>query len=136
MVILSFLNRISRDYYRIDHNMSAKYWNLESGYAPGIQLRDPLTYPFRDLTAGTSMGIQFNLRIDLGNMIGCADEQEDTYKILLHMPAEVPLSTLKGNYIIIRNTSEVELSIIPNVMISSEGIRNYEPTRLTSFYYL
>ncbi|KAG4070425.1 hypothetical protein HA402_005657 [Bradysia odoriphaga] len=80
---------LSPDYTRIDHNMSANFWNLEEGYDTSIEI-DPQTYPYRVFGSGARVGLFVLLKLYEQNLEYICRGPVQGFKILLHTPGEVP----------------------------------------------
>ena len=80
---------LSPDYTRIDHNMSAKHWNLETGYDTSIEI-SPETYPYRVFSSGARVGLSVLLRLFQQHLEYICRGPVQGFKVLLHTPGEVP----------------------------------------------
>lgn len=110
----------------MDHNRTAPHWNLEDGYDPKIPA-DPLTYPFRVLGAGARVGLFALLRLYEQHLEYLCRGPVQGFKILLHTPGEIP--QVSKHYFRVPMLSEVLVSVKPNMITTSEGLRHYEPDR-------
>ncbi|XP_037032179.1 pickpocket protein 28-like [Bradysia coprophila] len=128
-----FTKDLSHDYTRINHNMSASFWNLEDGYDSSIEAYSR-TYPFRVFGSGTQEGIYVHLNQFEKNLeIRCRGAVQG-FKIALHTPGEVP--QVSKHYFRVPLLQEVLVSVKPNMITTSEGLRDYEPNRRQCFFSL
>lgn len=67
------------------------------------------------------------LVLDLRNLAGCTNFEKD-FKIILHTPAEIP--QLSQNFFTVSTNQNVLISMRPDMIVTSEGLRNNEPNRL------
>lgn len=117
---------LSPDYSQIDHNMSAKFWNLENGYNSSIDI-DPQTYPYRVFGSGARVGLFVLLKLYEQHLEYICRGPVQGFKILLHTPGEVP--QVSKHYFRVPLLQEVLVSVKPNMITTSEGLRHYEPNR-------
>ncbi|XP_037031858.1 pickpocket protein 28-like isoform X2 [Bradysia coprophila] len=122
---------LSPDYTRIDHNMSAKFWNLEDGYDTSIEI-DPQTYPYRVFGSGARVGLFVLLKLYEQNLEYICRGPVQGFKILLHTPGEVP--QVSKHYFRVPLLQEVLVSVKPNMITTSEGLRHYEPNRRQCYF--
>lgn len=117
---------LSPDYSQIDHNLSAKFWNLENGYNSTIDI-DPQTYPYRVFGSGARVGLFVLLKLYEQHLEYICRGPVQGFKILLHTPGEVP--QVSKHYFRVPLLQEVLVSVKPNMITTSEGLRHYEPNR-------
>ncbi|KAG4070461.1 hypothetical protein HA402_005693 [Bradysia odoriphaga] len=119
------------DYMRINHNMSAGFWNLEDGYDSSIEAYSS-TYPYRVFGSGTQEGIYVRLNQFIKNLeIRCRGAVQG-FKISLHTPGEVP--QVSKHFFRVPLLQEALVAVKPIMITTSEGLRDYEPNRRQCFF--
>lgn len=128
---LPFNSRMSPEMMSVTHNPNATNWNLEDGYddknANGVE-----THPFRVFGAGAKAGLSASLKLPGENLEYFCSGPVQGFKILLHNPGEVP--QLSKQYFRVPLQQEVLISVKPNVISTSEGLRYYAPNRRQCFF--
>lgn len=124
-------SRISDDFLTDDHNLTAEHWSLETGYDQTIPV-DPQTYPFRVFGSGARVGMFVLLRLYEQHLEYLCRGPVQGFKILLHTPGEVP--QVSKHYFRVPLLQEVLVSVKPNMITTSEGLRHYEPNRRQCYF--
>ncbi len=106
--------------------MSAEHWSLENGYDNSIEI-DPQTYPYRVFGSGARVGLFVLLKLYEQHLEYICRGPVQGFKILLHTPGEVP--QVSKHYFRVPLLQEVLVSVKPNMITTSEGLRHYEPNR-------
>lgn len=114
----------------VTDNKNATNWNLEDGY--DVANVDPETYPFRVFGAGARAGLFALLRLYEQDLEYLCRGPVQGFKILLHTPGEVP--QVSKHYFRVPLLQEVLVSVKPNMITTSEGLRHYEPNRRQCFF--
>lgn len=124
-------SRMAPQMKTVHGNPNATNWTPEDGYSDYDE-NGLLTYPYRVLSAGA--------RIGLFALLGLHDEDLDYvcrgpiqgFKILLHTPGEVP--QVSKHYFRVPLNQEVLVSIQPQMITTSEGLRDYDPNIRGCFF--
>lgn len=117
---------IQKDYDYINHQNNSRKstdWTLEGGYT-GRRM-DP--YPERVLGAGARAGLFILLRLYEYDMDYICRGPVQGFKILLHTPGEIP--PVSKQYFRVPLNQEVVVSVRPNMITTSDGLKHYEPSR-------
>lgn len=117
--------RISKDFLQHNRNVSST-WQLTFSYDQS-DIDEPQTYPYRVLAAGSRGGLFVLLRLYEENLDYICRGPVQGFKILLHQPGESP--QLSRQYFRVPLLQEVLVSVKPNMMQTSEGLRDYHPNR-------
>lgn len=128
--VICFFFRMSGDMMTVTDNKNATNWNLEDGY--DVANVDPETYPFRVFGAGARAGLFALLRLYEQDLEYLCRGPVQGFKILLHTPGEVP--QVSKHYFRVPLLQEVLVSVKPNMITTSEGLRHYEPNRRQCFF--
>lgn len=107
----------------MDGNPSAIHWDIENGYPLNNSGND--VYPYRVFNSGSENGLIVFLEILLDNTYVDCGFDAPGFLIVLHMPDEVP--RVRNNYFFLPASQTVSISVKPNMMTTSEGLRSYKP---------
>lgn len=118
--------RISEDFAPVEHTLSSKHWNPQNGYDTTVPV-DPDMFPYRVFGAGARVGLFILLRLYEPDLDFLCRGPVQGFKILLHTPGEVP--QVSKHYFRVPLLHEVLVSVKPNMITTSEGLRHYEPNR-------
>ena len=108
---------------------SVSDWSLESGYHTEAKSR---SYPVRVFSAQKSSALKFKLRTFDEDVEYVCRTLVPGFKIFLHTPGDV----LKDNDLSIRVpfSEEVQISIKPRLITTSDGLRKYDPEKRQCFF--
>jgi amiloride-sensitive sodium channel len=106
-------------------------WTLENGYTNTVPV-DPETYPYRIFGSGARSGLFVLLRLYEQNLEYLCRGPVPGFKILLHTPGEIP--QVSKHYFRVPLLQEVLVSVKPNMITTSEGLRHYEPNRRQCYF--
>lgn len=123
--------RISNDHPKIQHDLTADYWNVEAGYNNINQSvsYDSVVYPFRATDAGAKSGLSIKLFTYIADFDDNFCRNYVTgFKVLLHSPVEVPQIS-KYYFRVPTTQNEVTVAIKPNIVKASERLRKYRSER-------
>ncbi|XP_031638214.1 pickpocket protein 28-like [Contarinia nasturtii] len=132
-VCYTFNSLNSRDIYTdemademkiVTGNPSTTHWSLEDGYID-IEGNYSNTYPYRVFGAGARVGLYTLLRLYKQNLEYLCRGPVQGFKILLHTPGEVP--QVSKHYFRVPLVQEVLVSVKPQMITTSEGLRDYTP---------
>ncbi|KAG4070463.1 hypothetical protein HA402_005695 [Bradysia odoriphaga] len=121
---------ISSDFLQRNRNVASS-WDLTSGYNQTVA-HEPQMYPYRVLAAGSRGGLFVLLRLYEENLDYICKGPVQGFKILLHPPGESP--QLSRQYFRVPLLQEVLVSVKPNMMETSDGLRRYNPNRRQCFF--
>ena len=123
--LLIMVFRISGVYRTENENVTKEYnWNSENGY-DASNGKD--TYPQRVFGSGARVGLFVVLMLFNQDLEYICRGPVQGFKILLHTPGEVP--QVSKHYLRIPLEQEVLISVKPNMITTSEGLRHYEPNK-------
>lgn len=117
------------------NNISNEYWSLEDGYSK--EHNDNTTvkfflYPFRVFNDGSKTGLKLTLGIRQEDMDYACRGPVQGFKVILHAPNELP--QVAGQYFRIPIGQNVRVSIKPNMLTTTESLRNYHPKRSFNYF--
>lgn len=112
----------------MSHKKSSTNWTLQDGY----KLDSSDTYPRRVNGPGESSGLFLMLKLDTRNIDYLCRGQVQGFKVILHTPNELPITT--SNYFRVPLGQEVLVSVMPNVMTTSSGLKKYAPDRRVCYF--
>ncbi|KAK3911814.1 Pickpocket protein 28 [Frankliniella fusca] len=104
-------------------------WNLEDGYPNNASLN---TFPRRALGQGAKSGLFILLRAYTQDCDYLCRGPVQGFKVLLHNPAEIP--RIGQQYFRAPLNQEVVVVVKPSMMTTSEGLREYEPSRRQCYF--
>jgi len=108
-------------------NVTSDHWSLEKGYTA-----DASTYPVRVFGAGVRAGLFIVLRMYEQDLDYICRGPVQGFKILLHVPGEVP--QVSKQYFRAPLNQEVIVSVKPNMITTSDGLKYYSPNRRQCFF--
>lgn len=112
-------------------NENATFWNLQSGYSDnGGSVTE--TYPYRVFGAGARVGLFALLRLYEQDLEYICRGPVQGFKILLHTPGEIP--QVSRHYFRVPLFQEVLVSVKPQMITTSKGLRHYEPNRRQCYF--
>lgn len=103
-------------------------WSLEEGYGS----KEIDTYPRRVLGSGARAGFNIVLVLNHTNLDFVCRGPVQGFKFLLHTPGEIP--RVSKHYFRVPLKQEVLVSIKPNMMTTSPGLRDYSPHRRQCYF--
>lgn len=112
-------------------NPNSTHWNLERGYDDS-EGNYSETYPYRVFAAGARSGLFSLLRLFEQDLEYVCRGPVQGFKILLHTPGEVP--QVSKHYFRVPLLQEVLVSVKPQMITTSEGLRHYHPNRRQCFF--
>ncbi|XP_044272487.1 pickpocket protein 28-like [Tribolium madens] len=111
------------------HDKRSEGWSLENGY-PKTTGKD--TFPRRAMSAGSKAGLFLLLRAYEQDLDYVCRGPVQGFKVLLHHPAEVP--RVGTQYFRAPLNQEIVVAVKPDMMTTSQGLRNYDPHRRQCFF--
>ncbi|EFA08873.2 Pickpocket protein 28-like Protein [Tribolium castaneum] len=111
------------------HEKRSEGWTLENGY-PKTTGKD--TFPRRAMSAGSKAGLFLLLRAYEQDLDYVCRGPVQGFKVLLHHPAEVP--RVGTQYFRAPLNQEIVVAVKPDMMTTSQGLRNYDPHRRQCFF--
>lgn len=115
----------------VTDNKNASHWNLEDGYN-NTDGNFSETYPFRVFGAGARAGLFALLRLFEQDLEYLCRGPVQGFKILLHTPGEVP--QVSKHYFRVPLLQEVLVSVKPQMITTSDGLRHYSPNRRQCYF--
>ncbi|XP_037044105.1 pickpocket protein 28-like [Bradysia coprophila] len=119
------------DIYR---GRSADYftkWTVENGYNVS-DLNETDTYPRRLLGSGAQYGFLAVLTVYSDDVETLCSNSIQGFKVLLHSPDEVP--QMSKQYFYVPSSESVMVSVKPNMITTSDELRNYASHRKQCFF--
>ncbi|XP_058117490.1 pickpocket protein 28-like [Anopheles ziemanni] len=122
-------DQLHNDYEYITENKTSPLWSLENGYS---EKSDMDTYPLRVLGDGARAGLFVLLNLfKFDRELICRGPVQG-FKILLHSSSEYP--QVSRQYYRVPLHQEVIISVKPQMITTSEGLREYTPERRQCFF--
>ena len=115
----------------VTNNPDVTKWNLQDGYDDS-EINGAETYPYRVFGAGARAGLFALLRLSEQDLEYLCRGPVQGFKILLHTPGEVP--QVSKHYFRVPLLQEVLVSVKPQMITTSEGLRHYEPNRRQCYF--
>ncbi|ERL89696.1 hypothetical protein D910_07059, partial [Dendroctonus ponderosae] len=113
----------------MNHGRKSEGWNLEDGYPASASIS---TYPRRAMSAGFTSGFLLLLRAYEQDLDYICKGPVQGFKIHLHNPAETPRVGMQ--YFRAPLNQEVVVAVKPDMMTTSDGLRDYDPHRRQCFF--
>lgn len=107
----------------VRNNPSATYWNADEGYRPDVNDRE--LYPYRLFGSTLSKSLEIKTNIILDFTYQYCGYLTPVFMLTLHRPDELP--EFDKDFTLIPVENAVEIAITPEMTVTSEGLRNYEP---------
>uniref|UniRef100_A0A182J6D0 Uncharacterized protein n=1 Tax=Anopheles atroparvus TaxID=41427 RepID=A0A182J6D0_ANOAO len=123
------LDELHSDYQYISENRTSPLWTLEKGYAENSDMD---TYPVRVLGDGARAGLFVLLNLFSQDQDFICRGPVQGYKILLHSSSEYP--QVSRQYYRVPLHQEVIISVKPQMITTSDGLRDYTPERRQCFF--
>lgn len=117
------IRKTNRTSYSMAH-LDNPNWSLEEGYARNATIH---VIPYRGMGDGTTNGLKVNLRLAKADLDKSCRENIQGFKVLVHQPGEQPRVT--NSFIRVPLNSEVSVALKPQMVTTSEGLRDYTPAR-------
>lgn len=105
-------------------------WNKGDGFHYGQDIIN--TYPYRVFGAGPRAGLLIALRLYEEDFDYLCSGPSQGFKIHLHAPGEIPQVT--KHYFRVPLIHEVLVSVKPNIITTSEGLRRCEPNKRQCYF--
>lgn len=121
---------MTSEMFSITDRPNVSKWNLETGY--NTESKDA-SYPIRVFSGHKNSALDFKLRSYDEDVEYICRTLVPGYKLFLHTPGDV----LKANDISIRIpfSEEIQISIHPKLITTSDGLRKYSPKQRHCFFY-
>ena len=103
------------------HDKNADSWTLQDGYTD----MSSTVYPERVLGSGLSMSLEIWLKMRKRDMEFKCKGFSNGFRLFLHSPSEVP--RFSKDYYPIPMKKTIQFSVNPEVIKTSDGLRNYKP---------
>ncbi|XP_055629359.1 pickpocket protein 28-like [Toxorhynchites rutilus septentrionalis] len=117
------------DYPYMTANTSSPQWTLENGYTEHADID---TYPVRVLGAGARAGLNLLLRLYEYDLDYLCRGPVQGFKVLLHPSSEYP--QVSKQYFRVPLNQEVIISVKPQMITTSDGLRDYAPHRRQCYF--
>ncbi|KAJ9599443.1 hypothetical protein L9F63_010058, partial [Diploptera punctata] len=113
----------------LNHGNSSPQWTLDEGYTSGAGVD---VYPIRALGSGAKAGITLVMSAKSDDLDYLCMGPVQGFKVLLHNPAEMP--RVREQYLRVPLNQELVVRMIPSMMTTSEGLREYSPHRRQCYF--
>ncbi|XP_058837402.1 pickpocket protein 28-like [Topomyia yanbarensis] len=120
---------LQKDYSYVTANKSSPQWTLEMGYREDADID---TYPLRVLGAGARGGLNILLMLYDYDLDYLCRGPVQGFKILLHTSSEYP--QVSKQYFRVPLHQEVIISVKPQMITTSDGLRHYAPHRRQCYF--
>ncbi|XP_055528659.1 pickpocket protein 28-like [Wyeomyia smithii] len=120
---------LHEDYTYVTANKSSPQWTLETGYKDDADID---TYPLRVLGAGARGGLNILLSLYEYDLDFLCRGPVQGFKVLLHSSSEYP--QVSKQYFRVPLHQEVIISIKPQIITTSDGLRHYAPHRRQCYF--
>lgn len=119
----TFFYNLRLDYpYLSNHGVDKNGWNMERGYRSEDTF---LSFPLRVISTGHKTALKVTLKATVDDMdMHCSDSIQG-FKLILHTPSNMP--HVAQDYIRIPINNEMLLGVKPNIIETTEKLRNYDP---------
>ncbi|XP_018335267.1 pickpocket protein 28 [Agrilus planipennis] len=124
-----FSNEVYHNKDYLAHGVRAEDWSLEKGYSEKLETD---TFPRRAISAGQKAGLSILLRAYDYDLDYICRGPVQGFKINLHHPAEYPL--VSQQYFRAPLNQEVIVAVKPDMMTTSDGLKDYEPHRRQCYF--
>ncbi|CAG9865181.1 unnamed protein product [Phyllotreta striolata] len=124
-----FRDRVYLNDKYMSHGSHSKGWSLEDGY-PKDAAKD--TFPRRAMGAGSYAGFFLVLKANILDFDYICKGPVQGFKVLLHNPSELP--RMSRQYFRVPLNQEVVVSVKPDMMTTSSGLRGYNPHRRQCYF--
>lgn len=113
----------------IKNNRNVSGWSLQNGYADPYDMKN---YPFQGISLNLETLFSIGLHVLTNDFEYKCRGIDQGYKLVLSMPGEVP--RMSYNYFRISLMHMNEIAITPEITITTEGLRHYEPNQRRCFF--
>ena len=114
----------------VNDNRNVSHWNVEDGYDSYVNESE--IYPYRVFGAGLRDILVMILGITVDDMHTLCSELAQGFRLLLHLPDGLP--RFPQDFVFIPIEQEIYISVKPNVITTSNGLRNYSPHERGCFF--
>lgn len=121
-------NEEAQSSHYLNHGYKAE-WSLDKGYNKDTNM---FAYPRRALGAGLKTGLTVLLRANQSDLDYICRGPVQGFKILLHNPEETP--RVSQQYFRAPLNQEVIVAVQPDMMTTSEGLKEYNPARRHCYF--
>lgn len=109
---------------------TSSHWNMENGYNANVSENE--IYPFRVFGCGRADTLTILMGITIDDSQLYCSGFAPGFRLLLHLPDELP--RLPDDFVFIPIEQEIFISVRPNVIATSRGLRRYPPTKRGCFF--
>lgn len=122
---------MNNNFIQVKNNPKSTKWNLEDGYSK-VDDVDIDTYPNRVFGSGAPLGLFALIRGYTQHTDYLCRGPVQGFKITLHTPGEVP--QVSKYYFRVPYNQEVMVSVKPNMITTSNGLRGNEPNQRQCYF--
>lgn len=114
----------------VNARLNGSNWNIENGYESNVE--EDEIYPHRAFGSGWQHRFHVVLGINVDDKSQYCNPFANGFRAALHVPDELP--RIPDDYIFIPIDQEIYVSIKPNVITTSNGLRNYSPKKRGCYF--
>lgn len=114
----------------VNARLNGSNWNIENGYESNVKENE--IYPHRVFGSGWQHRLHIMLGINVDDKSHYCNPLAHGFRAALHVPDELP--RIPDDYIFIPIDQEIYVSIKPNVITTSNGLRNYSPKKRGCYF--
>ncbi|XP_055303176.1 pickpocket protein 28-like [Sitodiplosis mosellana] len=125
-----FTDDVDTELMTVEVPKNATRWNMENGYDSNVTEDD--IYPYRVFSCGFSDTLIILMGIDLDDSQLYCNGLAPGFRVSLHNPTDLP--RLPDGFLFIPIEQQVYVSVRPNVITTSDGLRRYKPHKRGCFF--
>lgn len=119
-----YTDEIASELVTVFNRLNGTNWDIETGYATNVDENE--IYPYRVFGCGVRDSLSVALGIFLDDLLKLCTESADGFRISLHSPDHLP--RLPDEFIHIPAEQDIYISVKPNMITTSQGLRRYTPS--------
>lgn len=109
---------------------NSSHWNMEIGYDSNVSENE--IYPFRVFGCGSSDTLTILMGITIDDSQLYCSGSAPGFRVQLHNPSVIP--RFPDDFIFVPFEQEVYISVRPNVITTSKGLRRYSPKKRGCYF--
>lgn len=122
--------RVVPELLTVENNPNATHWNVEDGY--NSNFNKSKLYPYRVFGVGIENTMHIHMESLTDDFYKICSVSAQGFRIALHLPDQLP--RLPSDFIQIPIEHEIYISIKPNMITTSNGLRKYSPEKRRCFF--
>ncbi|XP_055319537.1 pickpocket protein 28-like [Sitodiplosis mosellana] len=125
-----YTNDVIPELLTVRFNPNVSHWNMEDGYE--LSVNESTVYPYRVFTVSQRDTLHTILHTIVNDKPDLCHKHAQGFRLSLHSPDEVPETS--DDYIFVPIEGEVHISVKPNMIATSNGLRKYSPEKRGCFF--